>query len=607
MIQALALLLTTSLTCVGLLSAWAATSSRHWFLRTGTLVAVLSLLLLIPAYEPLVAFVLQGMVVVAGVQSARWWHRRKGGETHPPRRAQFSLATMLLVTVYIAIATAVAVQLRASELFDWQNVVLIGVVSGLATLLGLWIVHGRLVRWGLRIALGFVLALSLSLPLVWSIWFVPSFVMYFMWPQNDGLATIWVLIIVCITSILCVILWLIAGFAVTGPIAARKSPRFNNRWKRVLAHCVLFLLAIVLLVPPTGVYYQLMTPLPIPKPEMPDPNGWDDFDAAGKMVENSKVLGTINNYDTATQAQLSTAVKAMAPVYERLKVGLERQVRCPVDFDGFGLNFDSIQSMRSLARALAGRGRLATIEGRIGDAADSSLVGIRFGYAIRRGGLMVNALVGVACSGIGRRSLYDVHEELSSSQCSRLISELSQLERQAKPVEDFVHRDRIWSQHAFGWHNHLIQILEDMTEEGSLFGTIEAFCNAFWRERAEMRLLRLELAIQAWRVTHDRLPKSLSEVVPKYMDEIPVDPFDPDGGLLRYRRTDDGYVLYSVGQNCIDDGGVAPDYETGWWDHNTGDLRLDILYAPDPEPAEEDESEDEDWSVEEFGEVESEP
>jgi len=63
------------------------------------------------------------------------------------------------------------------------------------------------------------------------------------------------------------------------------------------------------------------------------------------------------------------------------------------------------------------------------------------------------------------------------------------------------------------------------------------------------------------------------------VSEVPVDPLDPDGGLLRYRLTDDGYVLYSVGQNGVDDGGAKPDEEEFGWMSETGDMRLDVLFA----------------------------
>ena len=50
-------------------------------------------------------------------------------------------------------------------------------------------------------------------------------------------------------------------------------------------------------------------------------------------------------------------------------------------------------------------------------------------------------------------------------------------------------------------------------------------------------------------------PKSLDELVPDLLPEIPTDPFD--GKPLRYRATTDGFVVYSVYQDKRDDGGVS--------------------------------------------------
>ena len=49
------------------------------------------------------------------------------------------------------------------------------------------------------------------------------------------------------------------------------------------------------------------------------------------------------------------------------------------------------------------------------------------------------------------------------------------------------------------------------------------------------------------------MPKSLEELTPGYLTEVPPDPFD--GEPLRYARTDEGYVLYSIGEDGEDDGG----------------------------------------------------
>jgi len=362
----LAILLVTSLTCVGLLGGWASTSGRHWFLRTSVFVGAGALLLLIPAYEPFVAFVLQGAVVAVGVQLARWWRRRQDANFASPDRPRFSLITLLSVMVFVAIASAVGARLPALNFRVGQSVVLIGLTAGWATLVGLWMVHGRLVRWWLRLMVGLALTLMVSLPLVWYDRLLPSFAGYSGWPSDDALVAslgypvaelepIWIPIIVGVAWIVASVLSLIAGLSVTTLF------RWNSRAKRVLARGMLLLLAIVLTVPLADVYYRLMTPLPIPKAALPDPNGYDDFVAAGEMAKNWKFNNTAYGYDTAPVEELAAAVKEMEPAYERLVVGLAKETRAPVDyFSDLSFEISVLQSNRSLVRAGRTRSVCAT-------------------------------------------------------------------------------------------------------------------------------------------------------------------------------------------------------------------------------------------------------
>jgi hypothetical protein len=65
------------------------------------------------------------------------------------------------------------------------------------------------------------------------------------------------------------------------------------------------------------------------------------------------------------------------------------------------------------------------------------------------------------------------------------------------------------------------------------------------------------LAIGGYRTEHGRYPEKLQELIPKYLDRVPIDPLS--GGETRYRQTTGGYLLYSVGPNRKDDGGPPPE------------------------------------------------
>lgn len=72
-----------------------------------------------------------------------------------------------------------------------------------------------------------------------------------------------------------------------------------------------------------------------------------------------------------------------------------------------------------------------------------------------------------------------------------------------------------------------------------------------------MQNLEVALALSAWRSEHDSYPKSLADLVPKYLAVAPTDHFN--GEPLHYSTTPDGYLFYSIGQNGMDDEGRSFD------------------------------------------------
>ena len=69
-----------------------------------------------------------------------------------------------------------------------------------------------------------------------------------------------------------------------------------------------------------------------------------------------------------------------------------------------------------------------------------------------------------------------------------------------------------------------------------------------------MDMEKTAFALAAFRAEHGRWPKALSELTPGYLSAVPIDRFGE--GPLIYRPTPRGYVLYSVGPNQQDDGGI---------------------------------------------------
>jgi hypothetical protein len=70
---------------------------------------------------------------------------------------------------------------------------------------------------------------------------------------------------------------------------------------------------------------------------------------------------------------------------------------------------------------------------------------------------------------------------------------------------------------------------------------------------APREMARVLLAVERYRMAHGALPDGLDSLVPQYLAAVPEDPHD--GAPLRYKRSDRGYVVYSVDGDGRDDGG----------------------------------------------------
>jgi len=85
---------------------------------------------------------------------------------------------------------------------------------------------------------------------------------------------------------------------------------------------------------------------------------------------------------------------------------------------------------------------------------------------------------------------------------------------------------------------------------------------------ATVRTAAAALAVERFRLAHtNALPERLDQAAPYCCTNLPADPFD--GQPLRYKTHGGSYVVYSIGSDGKDDGGVV-------WDANYSKVRQDI-------------------------------
>ncbi len=596
----LGVLLVSSFTCVGLLALWAATSSRHWLWRWAAVLGVLSPLLLIPAYEPWIVFALQASTIVVAVQAWRRWTAWRedrvasSDDGAPPKhRFRFSLGTLLAVTPLVAALTAIITRMATNwpeqTVESWTTVLLNGAGSGCAVLLGAWTSTSR--RKWIAWPAGLTLCLGLAVVVARYDWLYWSITVYQGWPptaptpaspfqREFGLVWFAILPAVTVSTWLLVCLWF-AGTASSTSIAdASGTVSRGHKLQQTAVRCLFLLVLLAVAIPPTAITWQLLHPEPIPDIPAPAPNGLDDILAAGESFERSSIL-TSYAEPGSTEA-LAAEIAKYAHAYERFRVGLTQRTQARVWRQDGNLDpsSDNILTARSVARALRSEAELAQQQDRYGDAARIAVDNIRLAHAISRDVLFLDHLVGIAIEGMGHDSLYDALHQLDANECRETISTLTEIDRGRERLDEVLRRERIWMENAYGWFGHFCLLLDDVVSSEDLPWHSALACK---RGEAATRLLITKLALRGFRIERGALPDRLNQLTPEFLQELPIDPFDPKGDPLRHIRTDDGYVLYSIGADGDDDGGrrLARD-ESGWWDpRGDGDLRLDQLFAPD--------------------------
>ncbi len=107
------------------------------------------------------------------------------------------------------------------------------------------------------------------------------------------------------------------------------------------------------------------------------------------------------------------------------------------------------------------------------------------------------------------------------------------------------------------WENHLAENIELGIMSSIALPSIFRYFDKTTYHQTEFLLGRLGLASAAYRSDHGKYPATLNALVPKYIREIPKDPFS--GEPLKMLAVDGGLILYGVGEDLKDDGGLAYD------------------------------------------------
>ncbi len=384
----------------------------------------------------------------------------------------------------------------------------------------------------------------------------------------------------------------------------------------MLAFCVV---AIVL---PLGVGLYLnrinATPvvnIPAP-PKAPNPNGYDLYVAAATAMTCFKP-----EVDPASDTTLVTDPKVRAQRYglARRTAWLNANKKAFALFNqalktpalappsrSFYATFPSYAKLRQLARDKSAQSNTLWMRGDYNGAIQSNLDTVQLGHDMRRGGVLITTLVGIAIGALGRGNTGDTIERLNAAQCKSAARRMEKLLANRWRLDQALTEEK-WATQAGlmevfgqqGWRTDFFGGDIPMRERWLIYTVpkqrvVDNVGAIYDREIANARLpftnkgapplqfndpfsevlnggldrsrinearglmgdrtLMLQLALRAYKLENGAYPPSLKALVPAYLSAVPADPFG-GGEPLRYKRSGVTYVLWSIGPDGRDDGG----------------------------------------------------
>lgn len=282
---------------------------------------------------------------------------------------------------------------------------------------------------------------------------------------------------------------------------------------------------ILLLLIPTAVIlaiaglliFQELQPLPPIQP-LPNPNGYDDLVKAGEMVSTNSW-----NYEAMDEAQLRETVSANAEALSLVRAGLSNECRVPIQFSlaYSGRHLSELVGLRRLAQAFMAEGKFAEKQGRFSDAAGFYLDLIRLGNDSARGGVLIDAMVGLAIENMGLAGLQKITDRLDAKSCREAAATLETLDAQRQSWADILQQENAWSRRTFNSLGYKIYrpLMAKMTKKA-----FQSAGQKFKKQQANTRQLMIDLAARAYELGKKQPPASIADLVPDYLKAVPQDP-----------------------------------------------------------------------------------
>ncbi len=396
--------------------------------------------------------------------------------------------------------------------------------------------------------------------------------------------------------------------------------KFSSSEKKMLVFCVV---AIAL---PLGVglYWNHINATPIvnipPPPLAPKPNGYDLYVAAmAAMTPANPPVDAVNNSTFIADPKVRARQYSLARKTAWLRANnsgfilfnsaLKTPSMAPAERGNVGGNFAGYAQMRQLARVKTIESNARWMRRDYNGALQSGLDTVQMGHDMRRGGVAITGLVGIAVGAIGRyAATADTIEHLDAKQAKAAARRLEKLLQTRWTLAQTLTEDKHYAQSIWldifktkQWRSpdatavekpslkerirlHTIpkqRIMDDLdaiyardianakapylqqkaplniadNPFNGMFGVSEQTRDYDARDLVGDNFLMLRLALRAYQLENGAPPPNLTALVPNYIRAVPADPFG-GGEALSYKVSGKSYLLWSIGPDGRDNGGT---------------------------------------------------
>jgi hypothetical protein len=293
-----------------------------------------------------------------------------------------------------------------------------------------------------------------------------------------------------------------------------------------------FVIALLLLGPPAIFLYLKFQEVTLYTP-LPNPNGYDQFVKAAEMLK-----GDASAFKEMNEQELVDLIAPNAEALALVDSALTNRCRVPIhNANTYAQNQNFVWiGTQNLAAFLTAKGRLAELQNHPAEAAGDYLEVIHFGTECGRGGLMLDAIVGIKAEGMAQEPLERLLNRLDAESCRTTASTLLSLDASRQNFDNVFDREQLFHGRqvpGFGsfqipmtsfisWIKSLVDLRKTTTEMRKATG------EAFREKQYEDRILAIRFSARAYELEKGKLPSNIHDLVPGYLNSVPR---DPDTGM----------------------------------------------------------------------------